>query len=426
MAPHHTGRTPLLLLACLVVSPAARAVEPASAAPPPATQDVEAATAAYLSSLSPEARARSDAYFEGGYVLQFVDTLFTVGVMLFLLQSGLSRRLRDWAERRTGRRFLQTPLYWAGYLAVTTVLSFPLALYEGFFREHAYGLSNQTFGAWLGDHAKGFLLTLLFGAALVTVLYAIVRRLPRSWWAWGAIATVVFAAFLFLIFPVFVAPLFNTYTRLTDERVRAPILRMAQANGLDATDVWVSDASRQSKRISANVSGLFGTERITLNDNLLHRSTPAQIQAVMGHELGHHVLNHGYKFLAYLALITLAFFAALRRLLDWALGRWGTGWGIRDVADPAGLPLAILLGSVLLFLLTPVLNTVVRVQEQEADMFGLNAAREPDAFAQVALQLSEYRKLSPGPLEEFLFVDHPSGRTRIRTAMRWKAAQPPP
>jgi STE24 endopeptidase len=416
----------LLLLACLVTSPAFAAGEPSPAAPASTHLDVKAATDAYLARLSPEARSRSDAYFEGGYLLQLVDTLVTVAVMLFLLQSGLSRRIREWTERRTGRRWLQTGLYWGASLAVTTVLTFPLSLYEGFFREHAYGLSNQTFGAWLGDTAKEFLVALLFGAVVVTALYAVVRRLPRSWWAWGAVVTVGFAAFFFLIFPVFVAPLFNTYTRLTDEHVRIPILRMAEANGLAANDVWVSDASRQSKRISANVSGLLGTERITLNDNLLHRSTPAQIQAVMGHELGHYVLNHGYKFIAFFALIALGVFAALRSLLGWALGRWGERWGIRDVADPAGLPLAILLGSVLSLFLSPVLNTVVRVQEQEADVFGLNAAREPDAFAEVALQLSEYRKLAPGPVEEFIFFDHPSGRTRILTAMRWKAAQAPP
>jgi STE24 endopeptidase len=422
MRPPRAARASLLLLVSLVGSHAARAAE----SPASARLDVEAATEAYLNRLSPEARARSDAYFEGGYGLQLVDALYAAGVMLFLLQTGLSRRLREWSEQRTGRRWLQTALYWPGYFLLTTVLTFPLAVYEGFFREHAYGLSNQTFGAWLGDQGKGSLVALLFGAVVVTALYAIVRRLPRSWWAWGALATTGFAAFFLLIFPVFVAPLFNTYTRLNDEKVRAPILRMAAANGLDASDVWVSDASRQSKRISANVSGLLGTERITLNDNLLHRSTPAQVQAVMGHELGHYVLNHGYKFLAFFALIALALFAALRALLDWALARWGARWGIRDVADPAGLPLVVLLGTVLSLLLTPVLNTVIRVQEQEADAFGLNAAREPDAFAEVALQLSEYRKLSPGPVEEFVFFDHPSGRTRIRTAMRWKAAQLPP
>jgi STE24 endopeptidase len=426
MSPSRSAVARLLLLLALAAGSAARATEPAPSPPASTRLDVEAATEAYLNRLAPEARARSDAYFEGGYLLQLVDALYAAGLMLVLLQTGLSRRLREWSERRTGRPWLQTALYWPGYLGVTTFLTFPLALYEGFFREHAYRLSNQTFGEWLSDQGKGSLVALLFGALVVTSLYAIVRRLPRSWWAWGALASTGFAAFFVLIFPVFVAPLFNTYSRLSDERVRAPILRMAAANGLDASDVWVSDASRQSKRISANVSGILGTERITLNDNLLHRGTPAQVQAVMGHELGHYVLNHWYNFIAYFALIALGLFAALRFLLDWALARWGVRWGIRGVADPAGLPLVVLLGTVLSLLLTPVLNTIVRVQEQEADVFGLNAAREPDAFAEAVLQLSEYRKLSPGPVEEFIFFDHPSGRTRIRSAMRWKAAQLPP
>jgi STE24 endopeptidase len=425
MPPRHVVRNSLLVLALVLAGPASAAGEPVTPAAAQGGLDVEATTDAYLARLSPEARARSNAYFEGGYVLQLVDTVVTIAVMLLLLESGLSRRIRDWTERRSRYPWLQRALYWSAYLAVTTALTFPLSLYEGFFREHAYGLSNQSFAAWLGDFAKGLAVALVLGAALVTVLYAVVARMSRSWWALGAIVTIVFVTFLSLIFPVFVAPLFNTYTRLADERVRAPILRMAAANGLATDDVWVSDASRQSKRISANVSGLLGTERITLNDNLLNRCTPAQIQAVMGHELGHYVLNHGYKFLAFLALIILGLFAALRALVDWTLGKWGTRWGVRGLADPAGLPIAILWATVLFLLLTPVLNTLIRVQEQEADVFGLNAAREPDAFAEVALQLSEYRKLSPGPLEEFIFFDHPSGRTRIRTAMRWKANQPP-
>jgi len=415
----------LLLLTLGAPAEASVATAPAGTAVAPSF-DVDAATAAYLGRLSPEARARSDAYFEGGYWLGLLDAVLSVAVSLLLLQTGLSRRIRDWTERRTRMRPLQTALYWSVYLALTTAVLLPVSAYEGFFREHACGLSNQTLPDWLTDQAKGFLLSLVFGAVVVAVLYALIQRLPQSWWAWGAVVATGFAALFLLILPVFVAPLFNTYTRLTDERVRAPILRMAAANGLAAGDIWVSDASRQSKRISANVSGLLGTERITLNDNLLRRGTPEQVQAIMGHELGHYVLNHGYKQLAVLALLALGVFAALRSLFAWSLSHWGRRWGVRGVGDPAGLPLFVLWGSVLGLLLTPVLNTLVRTGEQEADVFGLNAARQPDAFAEDALLLSEYRKLAPGPIEEFIFFDHPSGQTRIRTAMRWKAAQPAP
>jgi STE24 endopeptidase len=197
---------------------------------------------------------------------------------------------------------------------------------------------------------------------------------------------------------------------------------MARANGIPAQEVWEIDASKQSKRISANVSGLFGTQRITLNDNLLARCSLPEIEAVMGHEMGHHVLNHVYKGLLEFGVIIAAGFALLNALFGRLRVR--PRWGVRDISDPAGLPLAALIVSAFFFLATPVTNSIVRTAEQEADIFGINAARQPDGFAQVALKLSEYRKLEPGPVEELIFFDHPSGRTRIRTAMRWKAEHP--
>ncbi|HYR20161.1 MAG TPA: M48 family metalloprotease, partial [Myxococcales bacterium] len=218
-------------------------------------------------------------------------------------------------------------------------------------------------------------------------------------------------------------PIFNDPKRLTDQRVVAPILSLARASGIGAHDVWEVDASKQSKRISANVSGLFGTERITLNDNLLNRASLPEIQAVMGHEMGHYVLNHIHKALLQFGIVIVAGFALLATLFE-RLRAQSPRWQLRGIDDVAGLPLAALLLSSYLFLLTPVLNSLVRVQEYEADLYGLNASAQPDGFAQVALKLGEYRKLDPGPIEEFVFYDHPSGRTRIYSAMRWKAEHP--
>jgi STE24 endopeptidase len=141
----------------------------------------------------------------------------------------------------------------------------------------------------------------------------------------------------------------------------------------------------------------------------------------MGHEMGHYVLNHIEKSMLFFLVLITVVFALLRWALDACLKRWGAAWGLRDTGDVAVLPLAFLLGSIIFFLLTPLTNTVTRVMEQEADMYGLNAARQPDGMAQAAIHLGEYRKMSPGPLEEIVFFDHPSGRTRIFGAMRWKA-----
>jgi STE24 endopeptidase len=298
-------------------------------------------------------------------------------------------------------------------------------VYEGFFRESQYGLMNQSFAQWFGDQGKGLFLGLLFGGIAVAALFQGVRRQPRAWHLWGAAISVVFVMIDACAGPVFIAPMFNQYTELQDLRIKERILSLARANGIPATGVYEVDASRQSKRISANVSGFLGTERITLNDNLLKRCTPEEVMAVMGHEMGHYVLNHVYKYVLFALVAAAIGFASLRWLLGLSLARLGNRWGIRSIDDPAVLPLAVLILSALSFLFTPVGNTYTRIQEYEADIFGLNAARQPDAEAEVALKLGEYRKLDPTPLEEWLFFDHPSGRTRIYSAMRWKAENQP-
>jgi STE24 endopeptidase len=383
--------------------------------------NVEAATRAYLDRLTPEKKHRSDAYFEGGYWLQLWEFLYGIGVAVLLLYTRLSARMRDLAARVTRFKALHTIAYWVQYLLLTSVLTFPLTVYEGFFREHQYGMSNQSFGGWLGDFLKGLMVAFVLGSIVLIPIFALVRRRGERWHLYASVVMVSFMAVVIVIAPVFIAPIFNRYTVLTDAKVRDPILRLARANGIPAKEVYQMDASRQTKRISANVSGAFGTTRITLNDNLLNRSSLASIEAVMGHEMGHYVLNHVYKMLVFMSVLVVLIMSALRWSLDRLLARFGARWGIKGPGDLAVLPLAVALISACSFVATPVTNTLVRTQEIEADVFGLNAAREPDGFAEAALQLSEYRKMKPGPIEEFIFFDHPSGATRIRTAMRWKA-----
>ena len=150
------------------------------AAKPQPGFDVERATEAWLALLSPEQRQLSDAYFEGGYWLILWDFLYGAAISLALLALGWSARLRDLAERMTRFRALQAVLYWTEYALLTTLLSFPLGVYEGFFREHLYGLSNQTFGAWLGDQGKGLAVGLVLGSLLAMPLFAVVRRLTGA------------------------------------------------------------------------------------------------------------------------------------------------------------------------------------------------------------------------------------------------------
>ena len=418
------GFRPLILMLLMAGAAPATASPPAdgqeSALTPPdqaggatvPALDPVAATEAYLAKVPAEKKERSDAYFEGGYWLILWNFLYASAVFWFLLATGASAAMRFRAERLSRFGWLQAGLYWTQFIVAWMVLQFPLTIYEGFFREHKYGLATQTLLPWLGDLGKILLVNIVLGAVIFPVLYAVLRRV-RAWWVWGS-----------LVAPIFILPLFNTYTKLEDPTIRGPILSLARANGIAVNDVYVVDASRQTTRISANVSGFLGTERISLNDNLLKRCSLPEIEAVMGHEMGHYVLHHNYKGAAFIAMVIILGAVFLKASFDGMARRFGAKWKVGGVGDLAGLPLVFLLFLTYLFAITPVLNSFTRTLEAEADLFGLNATRQADGAAEVALKLGEYRKLAPGPLEEIVFYDHPSGHSRIFMAMRFKAENP--
>ncbi len=402
--------------------PPAPAVPAAAQAPPPGGHfDPAAATEAWLATMPADARARSDAYFEGGYWLQLWEFLYGLAVAWVLLGTGLSARMRALADLVTSSHFVHGLIYGVQYILAAGLLLFPLELYEGYFREHQYGMSNLTFAGWLWEEGKGLGVGLLFGSLAIAVLLRILRAAPRTWWIWGTVFAIVFAIFGAIVAPIWIEPVFNTTTELTNPVVREPILSLARANGIPASHVYVQDASKQTKRVSAHVTGFGSTMRIELNDNLLRRTSLTGIKMVMSHEMGHYVLNHIYKLLLAISVIIFVGFAFLRGAFQWAFRRWGLRWGLSGIADPAAFPLLVAVFSVYFFIMTPVANTVIRTSEAEADIFGINASRQPDGMAEAALQLGEYRKLHPGRLEEIIFFDHPSGYNRILMAMRWKA-----
>jgi STE24 endopeptidase len=424
----------LSLLFCLVAAPASAqggpspapvttvSVQPLAAVAGAPSFDPLKATNAYLATVKGEARAKSDAYFEGhAEWLLAVDALYALIVAGLLMWLRISARMRNFAQSMTRSRFLQAPIYIVAYVALTTIATFPLSVYEDFIREHAYGLSNQNFVQWFGDFSIIFGVNLVAFVIVGAVIYSIIRRAKETWWLWGALAMTGFLIIGNVIAPVFISPLLNHYYPLPESPLKQQILSLARSEGIPVTNVYEFDASRQSKRISANVSGAFGTTRISMTDNLLNRSTPREVKAVLGHEMGHYVLNHNAIGTTWEGLLFFVAFGFIHWGFKRLAGVFGGNWDVRSIDDPAGLPVLMALATVFFLAATPVQNTMTRTLEQQADMFGINAAREPDGFALAALQLSEYRKLDPTPWEEFIFYDHPSGRTRIWTVMRWKA-----
>ncbi|HEY4040188.1 MAG TPA: M48 family metallopeptidase, partial [Burkholderiaceae bacterium] len=382
-------------------------------------REAGAATQAYLDRLPPQIVARSNAYFEGGYWLQLWNCLWSIGISVVLLSGRRFARLRDWTRRISRFAFLRDAILGGSFAIATFVLSLPLTIYQGFVREHQYGMATQTFGPWFGEQLIGLGVAIVIAALATGVLYAAIRRAGEQWWLWGTGVAAALMVVLFLVAPIWIDPLFNSYKPVANAEVSAAVLAMAKADGVPVDDVYEFDASRQTTRVSANVSGILGSAAVRLNDNLMRVSLP-EIRAVMGHELGHYVLNHVYKGILEFTAVFMVGFLWAQWAMKRLLARFGTRFGLEGVGDVASLPMLAAVFVVFFFVATPVTNTLTRTQEIEADRFGLNLAREPHGAAEVFLKLTEYRKPDPSPIEEFIFFDHPSTRFRIHDAMRWR------
>ena len=289
--------------------------------------DPELATQAYMATLKGAARAKSDAYFEGGYWLILAEFLVTLVANLIVLRLGWAARLSRWARSKAGP-LLAAFLFAVPYLLLITIITAPYVLYTDFFREHAYGLSNQGFAEWGGEQLIFIAVDTLLAAILWMGVHAAIRRFPRNWWLGGAGLTIGVMMVTITLAPVYLDPLFNGYTPLPDGPVKTEVLKLARANGVPADNVYLVDASRQSDRISANVKGLFGTTRIALNDNLMKQDIH-EIRSVMAHELGHYVLNHMWKLIITVALLIAVSLALVAVGTPWLLARFGGRWGDR-------------------------------------------------------------------------------------------------
>ncbi len=383
--------------------------------------DVTRAVAEYLARVGDGAREKSDAYEAGNHWLVFVNLIWSLAIATGLMALGLSARLRDWAEERTRSRAYQVMIYGAVYVSLVMLLTLPLSLYEGYFREHAYGLSHQTLAGWLGDFAILWVLLLAVTLVCLPIFYAVIRAAREGWWLWASALAILFLVVKLTIWPVFIAPMFNDHAPLADGPLKARIVALAEANQVPAEDIFVSDASRRTTRLSADVSGFLGTTRITLNDNLLSQGTQDEVLASLGHEIAHYAMDHTTRTVLLQGLLIQLGFGFTAWGFNIAADVFGGTWQVRRVEDVAGLPALVALLSLFAVLSMPLSLAISRSAERQADLYGFNAVRKPDAFATLMLKTAPWRKLEPGAVEETLFFAYPATRERIESAMRWKS-----
>jgi STE24 endopeptidase len=261
----------------------------------------------------------------------------------------------------------------------------------------------------------------LVGLFMVGV-YALMRRAGKFWWVWSGGLTAAALSFFLLAGPVVIEPLFNDYKPVPEGTVRDALVVMAQQAGVPADRIFVYDGSRQSNNFTANVSGIAGSARIAISDVAFKGASLDEVKAVTGHEIGHYVLGHVWRTVILLSALAIVFFFLADRLFPRIAKLFGS---TARIDEPTGLPLLSLLVAVFFLLAQPLINSSIRMGENEADQYSLETVNLPDALASALVKTAEYRYPRPSALQEALFYTHPSVEKRVRRAMEWKAAHPP-
>lgn len=386
--------------------------------------DPAAETARWLATLSPEDLERAVAYTRGGHWLLLWGAIVAIVVSWLIIRTGLLSGIRDRLERRRRRPKLVSLVVGVVWVLMDFVLTLPWAIYQAWWRETQYGLTEQPLTGWLTEALMETAITVVLLGLLIVGLYFIIRHARRLWWAWGAGLTAVAMVFMMIVSPILFEPLFNDYIPAPDGPMRDSVVELAQRTGTPDDKIFIYDGSKQSDRYTANVSGLFGSARVAMSDVMFAKGADlAEVRGVVGHEMGHYVHMHSLWMTGIMILLAAIVFWLIDRLFPVAK-RLLRANRVGDISDPAGLPVLAAIASVIGLLLTPVTNTMIRVIEQDADQFSLVHANEPDGLSKALIKTAEYRAPSPTVIEEILFYDHPSVENRIRMAMKWKATHP--
>ncbi len=377
----------------------------------------------------PEPDEKAMRYYRSGNVLWVAGTAWGLVIPALFLFTGFSARIRDWAAAVGRRWFFVIAVYFLLFSVILFVVDLPLSYYAGYVREHAYGLSNQSAGAWLGDQLKGLLVGMIVGVLFLWIPYLILRRSPRRWWLYCGLAAIPFMFFVMLITPIWISPIFDKFGPMKDKALEARILDLADRAGIDADRVFEVDKSKDTETVNAYVTGFLGTKRIVLWDTLVAKFDDGEVLFVMGHEMGHYVLRHVIIGVLFFSLLVMASLYAVHRASAVLIARFKDRFGFDRLSDVGSLPLLMLLFGACMLVVAPVVNGVSRMMEHEADRFGLEITQNnrDAATAFVKLQKENLGNPRPGLLYKLWRSLHPTLGDRIDFANAyrpWEAGAP--
>jgi len=380
---------------------------------------VDAATARYIDSLGPDALQKAHDYTVGKEWMLLWALVVAAAVTWLIVRSGIFDRIDSkMAERRKNVKALAISFL---FFILSAVLTLPWTLYADYFREKSYGRTSQPIADYLGQFALSTFIAALVGALFMTGVYWLIRRTGKRWWIWSGGLTAIAFSFVILLSPVLIEPLFNKYEPVPPGQVRDAVVEMAGRAGVPPSQVFMYNGSRQSNNFTANAGGVGSTARVAISDVALKSASIEEVRAVTGHEIGHYVLKHTWWGILFFSLTAVVLFWIADRTFPWFARKFGSS---ASLEEPRGIPVLMLMVSLFGLLILPVLNTFSRTLETDADQYSLETENLPDALSTALVKTAEYRYPRPGPIEEFVFYDHPSVEARVRRAMEWKATHP--
>jgi Zn-dependent protease with chaperone function len=389
----------------------------------PATQPVTAYT------LPPDLYRKAHHLGQVEFWGEIVTFCYSLGILLMILNMRIAPRFRSWSERAAHNRFLQAVIFAPLLVATIEILGIPVDAAEHWIARK-FALSVQSWPSWAWDWTKSTLLEMILATLLIWILYAVIRRSARRWWLYFWLVAVPISVFLVFLQPVVVDPMFHKFEPLArkDAPLSAALERMVQRTGenIPVERMFWMGASEKTNELNAYVTGIGASKRIVVWDTTIAKLDTPQTVFVVGHEMGHYVLNHIPKGLAAAAAFLFVLFYLAYRLLGWLLARYGARWEIRQQGDWASLPALLLLLTIFSFAASPIENAFSRHIEHQADQYGLEVTHglTPQS-AQVAAQSFEVlgkvdlEDPAPNPLDVFLFYSHPTIGDRIRFALTY-------
>ncbi|MCL6741690.1 M48 family metallopeptidase [Sphingomonas sp. RB56-2] len=381
--------------------------------------NVEAATARYIDSLGPAALQKAHDYTIGKEWM-LLWGLVVAGIVTWLIvKSGVLERIdKRLPERRHHVRAFLVSLI---YFLVSAVLSLPWTIYASWFREKGYGRTSQPIGDFLGQLSLSTLITSSIGALFMIGVYWLIRKTGKRWWLWSGGLVAGGLAFVILLSPVLIEPLFNKYEPVPPGQVRDAVVEMAGRAGVPPSQVFMYDGSRQSNNFTANAGGVGSTARVAISDVALKSASLDEVRAVTGHEIGHYVLEHTWLGILFYSIAAIVLFWLADRLFPRFARAFGSSAAL---GEPRGIAVLMFMVSLFGLLISPIFNSFARTIETQADQYSLETENKPDGLASALVKTAEYRYPRPGKVEEVFFYDHPSVEARVRRAMQWKADHP--